>query len=114
MNEKNTFITNTVKCRPPGNRNPLSDERAECKGFLNRQIKAAKPKVVVLVGAVAMKNILNTTKTIGQRRGCRIVKKHVTYVPVYHPAYCLRQPSARKVLLKDLRKAKALYDLLVI
>lgn len=99
------FITNLVKCRPISNRDPLGDEVDECRKILKKQIKIIKPRLIVLVGAVPTKWIIGEGP-ITRVRGKPFVRKDkVYYFPVFHPAYALRNHTARQQLLKDLRKA---------
>lgn len=101
------FITNTVKCRPPNNRNPISDEVDECRPYLFGQISTVKPTVIVLVGNIPTKWVLGRGP-ISQVRGRPIEKDGKVYLPVFHPAYALRNPKAREILAKDLMKVNAL------
>ena len=87
---KQVFIANTLKCRPPGNRNPLPDELARCEGFLIRQIELVQPKIILAMGRFAVQSLLRSTAPIGQLRG-RVHHYHgVPLVVTYHPAYLLR------------------------
>lgn len=93
------YITNVVKCRPPKNRNPQPDEVAACRGFLIRQIQLVQPRVLVLLGSVAFKSVLNDDTPIGRCRG-KWQTMPVTYMseplyvmPMFHPSYLLRNQS---------------------
>ena len=93
------FIANTVKCRPPKNRTPLAAEIAACKPFLEAQLNLIKPKIILLLGSPALKSVLNEKKPISKVRGMWY-KRHVSYMkeplmimPLFHPAYLLRNPS---------------------
>lgn len=97
--ETDTFIANTVKCRPPGNRTPVTEEINACKGYLIRQIQLVQPKVLILLGAPALKTILEEPLAISKVRG-KWYKAAVNYMsdplyimPIFHPSYLLRNAS---------------------
>lgn len=87
---RQVFIANTLKCRPPGNRNPLPDELARCEGFLIRQIELVRPKIILAMGRFAVQSLLRSTAPIGQLRGRVHHYQGVPLVVTYHPAYLLR------------------------
>lgn len=87
---KQVFIANTLKCRPPGNRNPLPEELAACEGFLIRQIELVQPKIILAMGRFAVQSLLRSTAPIGQLRGRVHHYQGVPLVVTYHPAYLLR------------------------
>jgi len=87
------FIGNILKCRPPGNRDPLPDEVAACKPYLERQIDILKPKVIVCLGKVALNNLLGQNYSIMKERGKLFYFKNTPVIPTYHPAYILRQST---------------------
>ena len=87
---KQVFIANTLKCRPPGNRNPLPEELARCEGFLIRQIELVQPKIILAMGRFAVQSLLRSTAPIGQLRGRVHRYQGVPLVVTYHPAYLLR------------------------
>jgi uracil-DNA glycosylase family 4 len=96
------YIANVLKCRPPGNRNPLPEEIAQCEPFLRRQVELLRPKIILAMGRFAVHTLLQTTEPVGKLRG-RVHRYHdVPLVVTYHPAYLLRN-------LPD--KAKAWADL---
>jgi uracil-DNA glycosylase len=97
------YIGNAVKCRPPGNRTPEAGEIATCRPYLERQIALLKPKIIVLLGKVAVLSLLQEDKALGALRGQRFTYAGIPVVVTYHPAYLLRN-------LPD--KAKAWEDLL--
>ncbi len=86
------YVTNTVKCRPPENRNPRAGEMAACRPFLHGQLEQVDPKVVVTLGNVATRALLGTTATITSLRGQRRVSPHTSaiVIPTFHPAAGLR------------------------
>jgi DNA polymerase len=97
------YIGNAVKCRPPGNRTPEATEIAACRPYLERQIALLKPKIIVLLGKVAVHSLLQDDKALGALRGQRFEYAGIPVVVTYHPAYLLRN-------LPD--KAKSWEDLL--
>jgi len=101
------YICNVVKCRPPENRAPEPDEVAECSPYLLRQIEVINPKVVVCLGAVAAKALLNTTRGISSFRGEWLDWRGRKLMATYHPAYLLRNPPAKADVWKDLQKVMA-------
>lgn len=99
--ERDVFICNVLKCRPPGNRNPTPGEVAACAGFLRRQIDAVRPRVLLLLGGFAVRSILETDASVGSQRGKvhrrRFGDREVPVIVSYHPAYLLRNlPEKRK------------------
>ena len=100
--EEDVFIANTVKCRPPNNRTPLSTEIDSCKTYLIRQIQLVKPKVLILLGSPSLKTILESKETITRMRGNWVVvdveymKEPLYVMPMFHPSYLLRNASKEK------------------
>jgi DNA polymerase len=99
---RDVYIANAVKCRPPGNRNPEKDEMAACRPFLDRQIELISPRLIVLLGRIAVQALLNTEVALARLRGRVHDYRGIPVVVTYHPAYLLRN-------LPD--KAKAWADL---
>jgi uracil-DNA glycosylase family 4 len=97
------FITNVVKCRPPGNRDPQVEELQACDGYLERQIQAINPKVIVTLGRFSMHKFLPNAK-ISQAHGQAIRIKGRLVVPFYHPAAALHQPSLRATVEADFNR----------
>jgi len=110
--ERDVFITNVIKCRPPGNRNPKPEEIAACSPYLMRQIALLKPERILVLGRFAAQTLLGTDATIGSLRG-RIHPlktdegREIPVVVSYHPAYLLRSPSEKARAWQDLRLAVA-------
>ena len=100
------YIANVVKCRPPGNRNPEKDETEACKEFLEAQINLVKPKIIVLLGNVALKHILGEEYGITKVRGNWIEKDGIMYMPTFHPAALLRDEIKKIDFWKDLKEVK--------
>lgn len=98
------YIANILKCRPPENRNPNSDEIAVCSPFLIQQIEAIKPKVICALGTFAAQTMLKTDTAIGKLRGRpHPFNETCVLVPTYHPAYLLRSPSKKKEVWDDMQ-----------
>jgi uracil-DNA glycosylase len=104
LERKDVYICNVVKCRPPENRTPEPDEVQTCSPFLLRQIDVLNPKVIVCLGAVAAKTLLETTRGISQFRGEWQEWRGRRLMATYHPAYLLRNPNAKGEVWKDLQK----------
>ncbi len=107
LQRKDVYICNVVKCRPPENRAPEPDEVATCSPYLLRQIDVIRPKVIVCLGAVAAKTLLQTTRGISQFRGEWLEWRGHKLIATYHPAYLLRNPNAKGEVWKDLQKVMA-------
>ena len=103
MRREDVYICNILRCRPPGNRNPLPDEAAHCRPFLDRTLEIIKPKFICCLGAVAAKNLLATEQTIGALRGKVLDYNGIKVICTYHPAYLLRNPAAKKDAWDDIR-----------
>lgn len=97
------YIANVVKCRPPGNRNPESDEIQTCSPFLLRQIDIIQPQVIVALGKFAAQTLLNTEEKITRLRGTFRTFRGVQLMPTFHPAYLLRNPGSKKEAWVDLQ-----------
>jgi len=102
---KNVYIANIVKCRPPANRTPATDEIAQCLPYLQRQIELIRPKLIVALGKVASNALLGKDATLASLRG-KVHDYHgITLIVTYHPAYLLRSPSEKAKAWQDLRLA---------
>jgi len=109
LRREDVYITNTVKCRPLNNRDPLNTEKAACRKYLDRQIEVISPKVVVTLGRHSMTSFL-PNETISKVRGKPKRLNGITLFPVYHPAAALYQGSLRKVIEEDIMKLPALLE----
>jgi uracil-DNA glycosylase family 4 len=103
MKREDVFIGNIIKCRPPQNRNPESDEIIACQPFLEAQIRAIQPKVLVALGKFSAHWLLKTAVPITRLRGNLGEWEGIAAMPTYHPAYLLRNPSAKKDLWEDMK-----------
>lgn len=112
LKREEVFIGNILKCRPPGNRDPKEDEIHSCLPYLQRQIEAIKPEVIVALGAHAARTLLDTNKSIGQLRGqfqeysTGFGRPTIKLMATYHPAYLLRNytPDTRRRVWEDMKK----------
>ncbi|MGH9795282.1 MAG: uracil-DNA glycosylase [Candidatus Acidiferrales bacterium] len=105
LKRDDVYICNVVKCRPPENRTPEPDEIATCSPYLMRQLDVIRPKVIVCLGSVAAKMLLNTNQSMGRLRGQWFEHKSSKLLVTYHPAYCLRNPPSKADVWKDLQLA---------
>ena len=103
LKREEVYIANIVKCRPPNNRNPEQDEANSCMNYLRNQVILVKPKIIVLLGSVALKNILGQEYGITASRGKWIEKKGIKYMPTWHPAALLRDETKKIDFIKDLK-----------
>jgi len=105
LTDENFYITNVVNWRPPGNRNPKPQEIEMCRPFLNRHIELMAPKIILIVGGVsltAMTGITGIMKNRGQWQTLNIGGGNIPALPIYHPAFLLRQPALKKDAWRDL------------
>ncbi len=106
IDRSKVYIANIVKCRPPSNRTPLKEEAMACLDYLRNQVMIIKPKVIVLLGNTALKNILGDEYGITASRGKWIEKKGIKYLPTFHPAALLRDESKKIYFWEDLKLVK--------
>lgn len=104
IKREEVYIANIVKCRPPANRNPEDDEVNACLNYLRNQVILVKPQIIVLLGSVALKNILGQEYGITASRGKWIEKKGIKYMPTWHPAALLRDETKKIDFIHDLQK----------
>ena len=112
---KDAYISNMVKCRPPENRKPSKEELNTCSPWLKEQLRIISPKIILLVGATAVEGILGIKEGITKIRGSWIEENQMLYMPIFHPSYLLRnsskEPDKPKWLTwKDLKKVKEKLD----
>lgn len=103
IKREDVYIANIVKCRPPQNRVPEVDEAEACLNYLRNQVILVKPKIIVLLGSTAIKNILGNELSITASRGKWIEKKGIYYMPTWHPAALLRDENKKIDFWKDLK-----------
>jgi DNA polymerase len=103
LRREDVYILNTVKCRPPGNRNPDPNELKNCREYFEQQLSTLRPEYIVCLGAISSQSLLNTKLSVGRLRG----KFHRYFdskvLVTYHPAYLLRTPDAKKAAWQDLQ-----------
>lgn len=110
IKKEKLYIANIVKCRPPFNRNPEQDEEQACLDYLRNQVILVKPKIIVLLGGVALKNILGKEYGITASRGKWIEKRGIYYMPTWHPAALLRDENKKIEFLNDLKLVLEFYQ----
>jgi DNA polymerase len=103
LRREDVYILNILKCRPPGNRNPLPEEARNCRGFLDRQLALIQPDFICCLGAVAAQNLLEVTTPISRMRGNFYDYRGIPVICTYHPAYLLRNPAAKKPTWEDIK-----------
>jgi DNA polymerase len=103
IDRKEVYIANVVKCRPPSNRNPEADEVSACLDYLRNQVILVKPKIIVLLGSVALKAVLGNEFSITASRGKWVERKGILYMPTWHPAALLRDENKKVDFAKDLK-----------
>lgn len=108
LSREQVYISNVIKCRPPDNRNPEPDEVAACEPYLFRQIDVINPMVIVPLGKFATQCLLKTTDPITRLRGRRFDYRGTTLIPTFHPAYLLRNPSAKREVWDDMKLVRAI------
>ncbi|MEA3522686.1 MAG: uracil-DNA glycosylase [Campylobacterota bacterium] len=106
---KDIFYTHCVKCKPLGTQVPSNSEIMSCKPYLFKQIELIKPRIIIALGEEVYHMLTNDTTPFEQIRGQSIKFGNAIIVPIYHPAYLLRNPSLRNITLHDLKTIKALF-----
>lgn len=106
LRRQDVYIANIVKCRPPGNRDPEPDEAAACMPYLRSQIQLVDPEVIVLLGRIAARFLLGLTTPIGSYHGRWMQWEGRQVLPIFHPAFLLRNPAAKAQAWADLRKLR--------
>ncbi len=104
LRREDVYICNTVKCRPPNNRNPEPDELAACEPFLKGQLGAVKPEVIVTLGKFAAQSLLRDSTPITRLRGQWREYEGIPVMPTFHPAYLLRSPAEKGKVWEDLKQ----------
>ena len=100
---EDVYILNTVKCRPPGNRNPEPDELENCRDYYQRQLAILRPEYIVCLGAISSQELLQNKTPVGKMRGQFHTYYDSKVLVTYHPAYLLRNPAAKKAAWEDLQ-----------
>ena len=110
IKREEVYIANIIKCRPPQNRDPEQDEIKACIDYLRNQVMLVKPKIIVLLGRIAMNNILGEEYKITRDRGKWVEKNGILYMPTWHPAALLRDETKKIEFWNDLKEAKRMLD----
>lgn len=114
--KKDVYIMNTIKCRPPDNRDPLPSEKEACREYMDAQLEILKPKIILICGNVALKSLLDTGFGITKARGKWFDGPYGSkMMPIYHPSYLLRNDSREKgspkwQMWQDIKEVKRMYD----
>lgn len=103
MSRDEVYICNTLKCRPPMNRQPSTQECANCRGFFERQLELVAPKFICCLGATAARNVLNSTLGINRLRGTFHDYQGIPVLCTFHPSYLLRDPTKKKDCWEDMK-----------
>jgi uracil-DNA glycosylase len=106
LERKDVYICNIVKCRPPKNRDPEPDETAACGPFALRQLEIIRPRVIVALGRPAARFLLGTDEPISALRGSFLETRGALVMPTFHPAYLLRNESAKRPVWEDMKKVR--------
>ena len=104
INREEVYIANIVKCRPPSNRVPEDAEAVACLNYLRNQVILVRPKIIILLGSTALKNILGKEYSITNMRGKWIEKKGIMYMPTWHPVELLRDENKKIDFWNDLKE----------
>jgi DNA polymerase len=104
LRREQVYILNVIKCRPPGNRNPLADELAACRPILQAQLNYLQPQVLCALGTFAAQALLQTEERISRLRGRFHRLGNIQVMPTYHPAYILRNPQSKRAVWDDMQQ----------
>ena len=107
LHRKDVYITNSVKCRPPENRDPLNTEKDACRGYLSRQLALMRPKIIVCLGRISAMEIIKEDFKITQEHGQFFEKDGIQMMALYHPAALLRDSSKKPETFLDLKALQA-------
>jgi DNA polymerase len=107
LRREDVYILNVLKCRPPGNRTPLPDEVASCRGYFERQFQVIAPAYICCLGATAAKALLQTDESIGRLRKRWFTYGSAKVICTYHPSYLLRNPEAKRDVWDDMKAMMA-------
>ncbi len=110
IEREEVFICNILKCRPPGNRDPLPAEVELCEPYLHKQLEIIKPKIMLALGRIAAQTLLRTNKTLTALRAEQHTYQGIPLVVTFHPAALLRNPNWKRPTWEDVQKFRAMYD----
>ena len=108
LQREDVYIANVIKCRPPNNRNPEPEEVSTCEPFLFGQIDAIHPRVIVALGAFAVRTLLQSDDAISRLRGRVFDFRGAKLVPTFHPAYLLRSPDKKRDVWEDMKRVRTI------
>ena len=108
LSRDDVYIANVIKCRPPDNRNPSPDEVRTCEPFLFAQVDSIKPRVIVALGAFAVRTLLRKDEAISKVRGRVYDYRGAKLIPTFHPAFLLRSPDRKRDVWEDMKKVRAI------
>ena len=109
FNREEVYITNTVLCRPPGNRVPTPGETAACYPYLETKLRVIKPAIVVVLGATAARVLIDAHLGITKLRGQAFTRDGITFYPTFHPAALLRDPAKKRPAWEDFKRIRDHY-----
>lgn len=104
LSRQDVYICNVIKCRPPNNRDPQSDEIAACEQFLKQQLAAIRPRLIITLGRFAAQTLLQTKEPISKFRGHWQEYAGIPLMPTYHPAFLLRNPAGKRDVWEDMKQ----------
>ena len=107
LKRSNIYITNSVKCRPPENRDPMNTEKDACRGYLRRQVKLMRPKIIVCLGRISAMELIREDFKITKEHGQFFEKNGVLMMALYHPAALLRNPNLKPYAFEDMKALQA-------
>ena len=110
LSRSDVYITNVLKCRPPGNRNPMPDEIRACEPYLIAQLQLIEPRVICALGTFAAQTLLRSDRRISRLRGQFHVYQGIKLMPTYHPAYILRNPKFKRDVWNDVQMIMVEYN----
>ena len=110
FSEENAYIANIVKCRPPGNRDPLPEEQEACINYLRHQLLLVKPRIIVCLGRIAAQRIISPDFKITSQHGTWIERKGYSITAAYHPSALLRDVSKKRPTWEDFKEIRRRYD----
>ena len=113
LQREEVYITNVVKCRPPGNRTPLPDEVGACHNYLERQLALLRPRIICTLGSVAVRAFLDTKEGITKIHGRWFTFNDIPLLPTFHPAYLLRNANMKRPAWEDIKILRVAYDKVV-
>lgn len=104
LQREEVYVCNVIKCRPPQNRNPVAQEISACEPFLQRQLAAIKPLLIIVMGEFAAQTLLQQQTPISKLRGHWYSYQNIPLMPTFHPAYLLRSPAAKREVWEDMKQ----------